>query len=247
MNCPNCGTQLPDDAAFCFKCGTQISRGQGGGSQGGNTGQKTQAAAPQKQEQVIAAQGVTSFKCPNCGAPLSPKFGEMVITCEYCGSGVALGNQGWTNIQKQSMLPVKIVTTDDLNKIINPMMDKGLLHRHLQENSSQEEMNLSYVPYWIVNVSARTNIVATDETQQIAQTATTAALLGVILGGMGGGGGGMGGPRGGGGRRRIFGDGIFGSSLYPGAFGFGSIRAWGMGMGYRGGGGGRKTDQMDAN
>jgi len=23
----------------------------------------------------------------NCGAPISPKFGEMVITCEYCGSG----------------------------------------------------------------------------------------------------------------------------------------------------------------
>jgi DNA-directed RNA polymerase subunit RPC12/RpoP len=256
MNCPNCGTQLPDDASFCFKCGYQISGQQGkppGGQQagapGGNAGQRPQVAAPQKQEPVIAAQGVTSFKCPNCGAPLSPKFGEMVITCEYCGSAVALSGQGWTSISKQSMLPVKIATTDDLNKIINPMMDKGLLHRHLQENSKQEEMTLSYVPYWIVNVSARTNVVATDETQQIAQTATTAALLGAILGGgLGGGGGGGGGPRGGGGRRRIFGDGIL-SSLYPGAFSIGSIQAWGMGgmgMGNRGGGP-RKTDQMDAN
>ena len=123
MNCPNCGTQLPDDAAFCFKCGTQIrDRGAGWSFFKVEThGQKSQAAAaPQKQEQVIAAQGVTSFKCPNCGAPLSPKFGEMVITCEYCGSGVALGNQGWTNIQKQSMLPVKVVTTDDLNKYHQP-------------------------------------------------------------------------------------------------------------------------------
>ena len=131
------------------------------------------------------------------------------------------------------------------------MMDKGLLHRHLQENSKQEEMTLSYVPYWIVNVSARTNVVATDETQQIAQTATTAALMGALLGGgLGGGfgGGGGGGARGGGGRRRILGDGIF-SSLYPGAFSIGSIQAWGvggMGMGNRGGGP-RKTDQMDAN
>jgi len=143
------------------------------------------------------------------------------------------------------MLPVKIATTDQLNQIITPMMDKGLLHRHLQENSTQEEMNLSYVPYWIVSVSARTTVVATDETQQIAQTASTAALLGVILGGaggFGGGGGGGGGMRGGGGRRRLFGEGL---SLYPGSFSFGYIRMWGMGMG--GGGGARKTDQMDAN
>src|SRR5579872_4926909 len=185
MYCPKCGTQLPDDAAFCYKCGFQI-QANSGTSQSSSTAQssqKTSSAGP-----IIAAQGVTSFKCPNCGAPLSPKFGEMVITCEYCGSAVALGAQGWTNIQKQSMLPVKIATTDQLNQIITPMMDKGLLHRHLQENSTQEEMNLSYVPYWIVSVAARTQIIATNEALQLGQTATQAALLGVILGGMGGGG-----------------------------------------------------------
>src|SRR5579871_1810099 len=177
MNCPNCGTPLPDDAAFCFKCGYQVNAA--GGTQGGFMGQRPQAAAPppQKQEQVIAPQGVTSFKCPNCGAPLSPKFGEMVITCEYCGSAVALQNSGWSSIQKQSLLPAKIMTADDLNKIIEPMMDKGLLHRHLQAQSTQEEMTLSYVPYWIVNVSAWTTVVSVNETQQVMQTATTAALL----------------------------------------------------------------------
>ncbi len=180
---------------------------------------------------------------------MSPKFGEMVITCEYCGSAVALGTSGWTNIQKQSMLPVKIATTDALNAIITPMMDKGLLHRHLQESSKQEEMSLSYVPYWIVSVSARTTVVATNETQQIAQTATTAALMGALLGGMGGGfgGGGGGGGGRGGGRRRILGNGIFGGSLYPGSFSFGPIMAWGMGGMGMGGGGAKKTDQMDAN
>ena len=61
------------------------------------------------------------------------------------------------------------------------------------------------MPYWIVSVSARTSIVATDETAQIAQTATTAALMGVIFGGMGGGFGGGGGRRGGGfGGRRAY-------------------------------------------
>ncbi len=251
MNCPNCGTQLPDDAAFCYKCGFKISQVPGGAQSGGSAEQSVGATstATQKPEQVVAASGVTSFKCPNCGAPLSPKFGEMVITCEYCGSGITLGNQGWTNVQKQTMLPLKVTTADAFNAIIKPMMDKGLLHRHLQENSKQEEMSLSYVPYWIVSVSARTTVVATDETQQIAQTATTAALMGALLGGAFGGGGGGGGRRGGGGggRRRVLWNGSLGTSaLFSGAFKFGPIMAYGMGMG-RGGGGARKTDQMDAN
>jgi DNA-directed RNA polymerase subunit RPC12/RpoP len=181
MNCPSCGAQLPDGSAFCNKCGYKINQAPAGTQQvSGNAGQS--ATATPKPEQVVAPSGATSLKCPNCGAPLTPKFGEMVITCEYCGSGITLGTQGWTNIQKQTMLPLKISTVDNLNAIIKPMMDKGLLHRHLQEDSKQEEMNLSYVPYWIVSVSARTTVVATDETQQIAQTATTAALMGARFG-----------------------------------------------------------------
>lgn len=176
------------------------------------------------------------MKCPNCGAPLTPKFGEMVITCEYCGSGVTLGDQGWTGVQKQTMLPIKLGDTDKVNAIITSMMDKGFLHRHLHEESTQEEMSLSYVPYWIVSVSARTTVVATNLAAEVGQTATTAALMGVILGGMGGGFGGG---------RRIFGGGF--SVLRP-TNGF-LLSKWfmlyGMGMGY--GGGMLKSEQIDEN
>ena len=103
MYCPKCGATLPDDAAFCMKCGYQISNPAAGSSPGSSGTQTPQTAASHKPDQIIAPQGVTSFKCPNCGAPLSPKFGEMVITCEYCGSAVALQNSGWTNIQKQRL------------------------------------------------------------------------------------------------------------------------------------------------
>ncbi len=236
MNCPKCGTQNPDDATFCMKCGAQL--------QGGAQGQSPPASGSQQatQRPIVAPQGATSFKCPNCGAPLSPKFGEMVITCEYCGSGVSLGSGGWSNIQKQTMLPLKIASQDQVNEIIKPMMDKGLLHRHLQESSKLEEMNLSYVPYWIVSVSARTSVVAADETQQIAQTATTAALMGVILGGMGGGLGGGGGRGGGFGRRSLWNLGT--GSLFSGLIGSRTMM-FGMGMG--GGGGAKRQQQMDAN
>jgi len=255
MNCSNCGAELPSDAQFCYKCGNPTSpvsgRGQsptGGGMQPQQPSGGSETSPPSKPEQVIAPTGATSVKCPNCGAPIAPKFGEMVITCEYCGSGVTLGTQGWTNIQKQTVLDLKVATVDQVNSIITPLMDKGLLHRHLHEDSTQEEMSLSYVPYWIVSVSARTTVVATNEMAQMGQTATTAALMGVILGGMGGGFGGGGRGGGFGGRRRAFaGLSDFGGlSVLGGALPLSQFMAFGMGMGY-GGGGMRKTEQMDAN
>jgi len=240
VNCPNCGTQLPDGAAFCYKCGSRMAGAPGGGQQPGG-----QTAPPARQENVIAGAGATSLKCPSCGAPIAPKFGEMVITCEYCGTGVSLGNQGWTGIQKQTMLPLKVANEDAVNAVIVPMMDKGLLHRHLHEDSKQEEMNLSYVPYWIVSVSARTTVVAADMAMQVGQTATTAALMGVILGGMGGGFGGGGGM---GGRRRAVSLPTL-DSVRAVSRGFmtSHFMMWGMGMGMGYGGGSRKTEQMDAN
>ncbi len=237
MYCHNCGAQIPDDAAFCVKCGT---------STGLNVSKPTSTST----SPVVAASGATSLKCPSCGAPISPKFGEMVITCEYCGNAVTLGNQGWTNIQKQTMLNLKVATVDQVNSIITPLMDRGLLHRHLHEDSKQEDMSLTYVPYWIVSVSARTSITATDETAQIAQTATTAALMGVIFGGMGGGfgGGGRGGGFGGGGRRRALENQFRTGTPFSGILGLKRIRimAWGMG-GMGRGGGMRKTEQLDMN
>jgi hypothetical protein len=167
----------------------------------------------------------------------------MVVTCEYCGAGVMLGNQGWTNVQKQTMLTLKVATEEQANSIITPLMDKGLLHRHLHEDSKQEELSLTFVPYWIVNASARTTVTAANETAQIAQTATTAALMGVIFGGMGGG---FGGGRGGG-RRRLFEPRAGTGGSLTSALGLGRIpiMAFGMGMGL--GGGMRKEEQMDAN
>jgi hypothetical protein len=118
----------------------------------------------------------------------------MIISCEYCGSAVTLGIDGWKGIQKQTMLPLKFADKDQMISMIHGLMDRGLLHRHLQENSTLEEMNLSFVPYWILSVSARTSVVATDMAVEGGEIATTAALIGV-MGGMGGRrGGGFGGP-----------------------------------------------------
>jgi hypothetical protein len=129
---PKCGTQLPDDAAFCLKCGASLAATQ-----------PKEAAAPTTP--ILAPLEAKSLKCPSCGAPITPKFGEMIITCEYCGTGVRLGNDGWRGVQRQTMLPLKSAEKDHVVAGIHGLMDRGLLHRHVQESSTLEEMNLSFV------------------------------------------------------------------------------------------------------
>jgi hypothetical protein len=155
----------------------------------------------------------------------------MVITCEYCGSGVTLGMDGWKSVSKQTMLPLKLESKDDVLALIRSYMDKGLLHRHLQESSTLEEMNLTYVPYWMLIASARTSVVAVDAGAQVGTLATDVALIGILAGGMG-----MGGRRGFGGY----------GGAFPGAMLGGAIGA-GMGRGMGSGGGARRNYQMDAN
>jgi len=213
MFCPKCGAQLPDDAGFCLKCGFKVSMAPA-----------QQQSAPS--QQVLAPSGATSLKCPSCGAPISPKFGEMLITCEYCGSSVSLGNEGWKSINKHTMLPVKISQQDDVMKEIHGLMDKGLLHRHLQETSTLEELNLALVPYWLIPVSARTSLVAVDMGAQAGQIATTAALAGIMGGALGGG------------RRGGFGGGGLVTGMVLGTM-------MGGGGGFGGGQGSQRAYQMD--
>lgn len=139
-----------------MKCGTNIAA-------------VAESKAPSPQGQILAPSEAKAINCPSCGAPLTPQFGEMVITCEYCGTGVSLGNEGWRSVQKQSMLPVKFSERAQIETEMHNLMDRGLLHRHLQENSKLEELNLSLVPYWIVSVSARTSIMASDVAMDVGK------------------------------------------------------------------------------
>ena len=214
MFCPKCGAQLPEDAGFCYKCGTKVG-----------------GAAPQQQakqsQDVLAPTGAKSLKCPSCGAPISPKFGEMFITCEYCGSSVSLGNQGWKSIDRHTMLPVKLSQQDDVMKEIHGLMDRGLLHRHLQESSTLEEVNLAMVPYWLIPVSARTSVTAVDAGAEVGQIATTAALAGILGGAMSGNNRGFGGGG-------LLGGIMLGTMMGGGGFGGGqgTMRAYQMDSDY---------------
>jgi hypothetical protein len=180
--CTKCGASLPDDAKFCSKCGTTVSGG--GGS--------APARPPGAGAAPIAAAGVQEMKCPSCGAPIKPVFGEMVITCDYCGGSVTLGGEGWKEIQKHTLLPLKVPDQKAALKAVHDYLDTGFMHRHVFEESKLEEVRLSYVPFWVIPTSASTTYQYQAAAASIGGTVGTiaaGALLGSALSGNRGGGG----------------------------------------------------------
>lgn len=203
---------------FCPKCGAK--------QEVNATGNKNSQQPPNNGNgKVLAETGVTELKCPGCGAPIKPQFGEMVITCEYCGTSISLADAGWKSISKHTMLPISLATKDQAVADLKSKMDHGLLHRHLQEQSTLEELNLSYVPYWVVPVSARTNYTAVDAAAEVGTIAATAAIMGLAGGAMGGQG------RGGLGLGMVEGT-MMGGMMMGGMGGGGTIRAYQLNENY---------------
>lgn len=182
--CTKCGTSLPDDAKFCAKCGAPITApGSAGGAPAGGA---APATGP-----TLAPAGVQELKCPACGAPIKPVFGEMVITCDYCGGSVTLGGQGWKEISKHTMLPLKVADQAAALAVVRASLDQGLLHRHDFEESKVAEAKLSYIPFWVLPASASTTYQYQAVAASVGSTVGTMAaaeLLGGVLGGRRGGG-----------------------------------------------------------
>jgi hypothetical protein len=171
MNCPKCGTALPDNARFCYGCGSAMAAA-------------APPAAPAPAARPIAAPpGVTSLKCPQCGAPIHPSFGDAVLSCDYCGSSVSLGAEGWKQIGKHSLLSAKVVEVADALDLVHQHVNTGFLHRKTFEESKVNQQKLTFVPFWVLPVSATTNYVYTDVAVSVGGTLGTIAAAEVLGGG----------------------------------------------------------------
>jgi zinc ribbon protein len=184
--CVKCGASLPDDARFCSKCGTTVGGAapSSGAAPAASPGAASSAAP-------LASAGAQELKCPSCGAPIHPVFGEMVISCDYCGGSVTLGGQGWKEISKHTLLPLKVPDQAAALKAVHDFLDTGFMHRHAFEESKIVETKLSYVPFWVVPASASTTYQYQAVVTSVGATVGTmaaAGLIGSALGGRRGGG-----------------------------------------------------------
>ena len=172
MNCPKCGTSLPDGARFCYSCGSSLAP---------PPPPPAPAASP-----TVAPSGTQELKCPACGAPVHPTFGEMVITCEYCGGCVTLGGNGWKEISKHTMLPARVGSAADALQVVRASLDVGFFHKTVFEESKVVEQRLTFVPFWVMPVSASTSYVYQDVATSVGATVGTmvaAEVIGSALGG----------------------------------------------------------------
>jgi Double zinc ribbon len=199
MQCPRCGTPLPDNARFCYACGSQLAGvpSPATGMPYGMPGMPPYGAPPPPPPPpppaaapAAAPTAPKDLKCPSCGAPLEPEFGDTVLTCKYCGATVSLAGTGWKSVNRHTMLLPQLNDPQAALKIVQSVMNTGMFHGSRFEESKVSEQKLQLVPYWIVPSSATTNYTYQDMVTAGAATVGTAAV-GSLIGGMFGGGGNM--------------------------------------------------------
>jgi len=98
---------------------------------------------------------VEEIKCPHCGAPIQFEPGEIIATCKYCGFTVVIETGQAFNFE-HSMLLNKYDPAQ-IEEPIRDWMRSGFIKpSDLARKSKLIEKNLTYVPFWIVEVEAET-------------------------------------------------------------------------------------------
>lgn len=100
--------------------------------------------------------GITQdVKCHNCGAPLSLKAGEVIITCEYCGTAFNVAS-GKDFFLKHSIIPSN-TDGDRARSIVKNWMGSGSLKPSNMANRSRiNEMMMTFLPFYIVHANVTT-------------------------------------------------------------------------------------------
>ncbi|MGA7861880.1 MAG: zinc ribbon domain-containing protein [Thermoplasmata archaeon] len=161
MQCPQCGTPLPENARFCYGCGAKLGGSPAAPSMPGvpaayGGGPPGMAPPPSVPSAPPAPTTPQALKCPSCGAPLEPGLGDAVLTCPYCGGTVSIGGTGWKPVTQHSMLLPELLDQDAALKIVKASMDAGFFHGHRFEDSQLVAAKFVFAPYWIVPSAATT-------------------------------------------------------------------------------------------
>ncbi len=95
-----------------------------------------------------------SIHCPNCGAPLEIETGEVIITCEFCGSNCNLAT-GKKYFLKHGLIP-SAYDQNTAKELVLRWMGQGFLKpKDLARASQIKEIDLKYIPFFVYRVTVR--------------------------------------------------------------------------------------------
>ncbi len=97
---------------------------------------------------------VTSVSCKGCGAPLKLQPGEVIITCEYCGTSF---NQATDKafILDHSIVPNSL-DEKALKDIVRAWMRGGTKPPTLAKGAKFDSIQLSYIPFFVIDIKTTT-------------------------------------------------------------------------------------------
>lgn len=97
---------------------------------------------------------VDEIKCSHCGAPISFQPGELLATCKYCGYTVVI-ETGQTFTFEHSLLLNAFDQVQVETRVRSWMREGFMKPSDLARKAKLTGRELTYLPFWVVSVEAR--------------------------------------------------------------------------------------------
>lgn len=99
---------------------------------------------------------VDEIKCSHCGAPISFQPGELLATCKYCGYTVVI-ETGQTFTFEHSLLLNAFDQVQVETRVRSWMREGFMKPSDLARKAKLTGRELTYLPFWVVSVEARSS------------------------------------------------------------------------------------------
>jgi hypothetical protein len=98
---------------------------------------------------------VQDIKCKSCGGPLSIKAGEVIITCEYCGSSINVAS-GKNFFLAHSIIPNNYDEAAITGIVKRWMSDGAIKPSNMVAASEIKDQACVFLPFYIVHTNVKT-------------------------------------------------------------------------------------------
>ena len=99
-----------------------------------------------------------AYSCPSCGAQLICDENTAATSCPYCGNPTVVPAQFDGALRPDYIIPFKLKKEEAVKSLKSFYKGKPLLPRAFSENNHIEEIKGVYVPFWLYDGAAATDL-----------------------------------------------------------------------------------------